>query len=98
MKTKITTKTITYLDYSLSREEQEILAKSNKILNQLLETIEECTGKNMHDFDELLEYFNYIFGEDVGAYHDFTLCGFIDAIIYNSNERFIARQEDYTDD
>lgn len=98
MKTKITTRTVTYLDYTLSREEQEILAKSNKILKQLFGTIEECTGKDMNDFDELIEYFNYVFGEDVEAYHDFTLCGIIDTIIYNSNRRFIASQEDYTND
>lgn len=99
MKTKITTRTVTltYLDYTLSREEQEILAKSNKILRQLFGTIEECTGKDMNDFDELIEYFNYVFDEDVEAY-DFTLCGIIDTIYYNSNRRFIASQENYTND
>lgn len=97
MKTKITTRTVTYLDYTLSREEQEILAKSNKILKQLFGTIEECTGKDMNDFDELIEYFNYVFDEDVEAY-DFTLCGIIGTIIYNNNRRFIASQEDYTND
>lgn len=97
MKTKITTKAVTYLNYSLSREEQEILAKSNKILNQLFETIEECTDNNMNDFDELIEYFNYVFNEDVEAYN-FTLCGIIDTIINHSNDSFIAAQEDYTDE
>lgn len=97
MKTKITTKAVTYLNYSLSREEQEILAKSNKILNQLFETIEECTDNNINDFDELIEYFNYVFNEDVEAY-SFTLCGIIDTIINHSNDSFIAAQEDYTDD
>jgi len=98
MKTKITTRTVTYLDYTLSREEQEILAKSSKILNQLFETIEECTDNNLNDFDELIEYFNYVFGEDIETYHAFTLCGIIDTIVYNSNKRFIASQEDCTDD
>ena len=54
MKTKIFNKITTYLNYSLSREEQEILAKSNKILSELFETIEECTDNNMNDFDELI--------------------------------------------
>ena len=58
MKTKIFNKITTYLNYSLSREEQEILAKSNKILSELFETIEECTDNNMNDFDELIKYYN----------------------------------------
>ena len=94
MKTKISNKITTYLNYSLSREEQEILAKSNKILNELFETIEECTDNNMNDFDELVNYFNYVFNEDVEAYN-FTICGIIDTIINHSNKDFIASQEGY---
>ena len=94
MKTKIFNKVTTYLNYSLSREEQEILAKSNKILNELFETIEECTDNNMNDFDELVNYFNYVFSEDVEAYN-FTICGIIDTIINHSNKDFIASQEGY---
>ena len=100
MKTKIFNKVTTYLNYSLSREEQEILVKSNKILSELFETIEECTDNNMNDFDELIEYFNYVFNEDVEAYN-FTICGIIDTIINHSNKDFIASQEGYegyTDD
>ena len=94
MKTKIFNKITTYLNYSLSREEQENLAKSNKILNELFETIEECTDNNMNDFDELVRYFNYVFNEDVEAYN-FTICGIIDTIINHSNKDFIASQEGY---
>ena len=94
MKQETITKTITYLKYSLSREEQEILAKSNKILSELFETIEECTDNNMNDFDELINYFNYVFNEDVEAYN-FTICGIIDTIINHSNKDFIASQEGY---
>lgn len=94
MKTKIFNKITTYLNYSLSREEQEILAKSNKILSELFETIEECTDNNMNDFDELVEYFNYVFNEDVEAYN-YTICGIIDTIINHSNKDFIASQEGY---
>ena len=94
MKTKISNKITTYLNYSLSREEQENLAKSNKILNELFETIEECTDNNMNDFDELVRYFNYVFNEDVEAYN-FTICGIIDTIINHSNKDFIASQEGY---
>lgn len=98
MKTKITTKAVTYLNYSLSREEQEILAKSNKILEQLFETIEECTDNNLNDFDELVHYFNCVFNEDVETYN-FTLCGIIDTIINYSNTSFIAaEEEDYSDE
>ena len=98
MKTKITTKTATYLNYSLSREEREILAKSNEILNQLFETIEAYTDNNMNDFNELIEYFNYVFNEDVETYN-FTLCGIINAIINHSNISFImAQEEDYSDE
>ena len=100
MKTKIFNKVTTYLNYSLSREEQEILVKSNKILSELFETIEECTDNNMNDFDELIKYFNYVFNEDVEAYN-FTICGIIDTIINHSNKDFIASQEGYegyTDD
>lgn len=98
MKTKTTTKTVTYLNYSLSREEQEILAKSSKILNQLFETIEECIDNNISDFDELIDYFNCVFNEDIEACHNFTLCGVIDTIINHSNDSFIAVQDEYTDD
>lgn len=98
MKKEITTKTTTYLKYSLSREEQEILIKSNKILNQFFGTIEECTGKDISDFDELIDYFNCVFNEDIVACHNFILCGVIDTIINHSNDSFIAVQDVYTDD
>lgn len=97
MKTKITTKTVTYLNYSLSREEQEILAKSNNILEQIFDAIEECSNVDLEDQDELIRYFNDVFNEEVEAYR-FTLCGIIDTIISHSNDSFIAAREDYTDD
>ena len=93
MKTKIFNKVTTYLNYSLSREEQEILAKSNKILNELFETIEECTDNNMNDFDELIEYFNYVFNENVEAYN-FTICGIIDTIINHSDTNIIIQEDE----
>ena len=94
MKTEITTKAVTYLNYSLSREEQEILAKSNKILNELFETIEECGDVDLNDQQELVRYFYNVFGEDVETY-SFTICGIIDTIINHSNTNFIAQEECY---
>ena len=94
MKTKITTKAVTFLNYSLSREEQEILAESNKILNQLFETIEECSNVDLNDQHELVRYFYNVFGEDVETY-SFTICGIIDTIIHHSNTNFNAREESY---
>ena len=52
------------------------------------------TDINMNDFDELVNYFNYVFNEDVEAYN-FTICGIIDTIINHSNKDFIASQEGY---
>ena len=94
MKTEITTKAVTFLNYSLSREEQEILAESNKILNQLFETIEECSNVDLNDQHELVRYFYNVFGEDIETY-SFTICGIIDTIIYHSNTNFIAQEESY---
>lgn len=94
MKTEITTKAVTYLNYSLSREEQEILAESNKILNQLFETIEECGDVDLNDQQELVRYFYNVFGEDIETY-SFTICGVIDTIINHSNTNFIAQEEQY---
>ena len=48
----------------------------------------------MNHFDELINYFNYVFNEDVEAYN-FTICGIIDTIINHSNKDFIASQEGY---
>ena len=94
MKTEITTKAVTLLNYSLSREEQEILAESNKILNQLFETIEECSNVDLDDQHELIRYFHNVFGEDVDT-DNFIICGIIDAIINKSNTDFITQEERY---
>lgn len=94
MKTKITTKAVTYLNYSLSREEQEILAKSNKILEEVFEAIEECTDVDLNNQQELVEYLNNAFNEEVEAY-SFTFCGIIDIILHHSNINFIAKEERY---
>ena len=94
MKTKITTKAVTYLNYSLSREEQEILAKSNKILEQIFDDIEECSNVDLDDQHELIRYFHNVFGEDVDT-DNFIICGIIDAIINKSNTDFITQEERY---
>ena len=94
MKTKFTTKTVTYLNYSLSREEQEILAKSNKILEQILDAIEECSNIDVDDQHELVRYFHNVFGEDVDT-DNFIICGIIDAIINKSNTNFIVQEEHF---
>lgn len=96
MKTKAITKTVTYLNYSLSREEQEILAKSSKILEQVLGTIEDYANVNLNDQQELIDYFYNVFNEDVEAY-SFTICGIIDTIINYSDTNIIV-QEDHTDE
>ena len=94
MKTKFTTKTVTYLNYSLSREEQEILAKSNKILEQILDAIEECSNIDVDDQHELVRYFHNVFGEDVDT-DNFIICGIIDAIINKNNTNFIVQEEHF---
>lgn len=94
MKTKITTKAVTYLNYSLSREEQEILAKSNKILEQIFDAIEECSNVDLDDQHELIRYFHNVFGEDVDT-DNFIICGIIDAIINKNNTDFITQEERY---
>lgn len=94
MKTKITTKAVTYLNYSLSREEQEILAKSNKILEQIFDAIEECSNVDLDDQHELICYFHNVFGEDVDT-DNFIICGIIDAIINKNNTDFITQEERY---
>lgn len=94
MKTKITTKAVTYLNYSLSREEQEILAKSNKILEQIFDAIEECSNVDLDDQYELIRYFHNVFGEDVDT-DNFIICGIIDAIINKNNTDFITQEERY---
>lgn len=92
MKTKATTKTVTYLNYSLSREEQEIMAKSNKILEQVFTAIEECTNIDLNDQQKLVDYFHSAFNEDMENY-GFTICRIIDCIINNSDISFIAEEE-----
>lgn len=94
MKTKITTKAVTYLNYSLSREEQEILAKSNKILEQIFDAIEECSNVDLDDQHELIRYFHNVFGEDIDT-DNFIICGIIDAIINKNNIDFITQEERY---
>ena len=94
MKTKATTKAVTYLNYSLSQEAQEIMAKSNRILEQVLETIEEYTNIDLNDQQELVEYFNKAFDEEIEAY-SFTICGIIDTIINHSDTSFIAQEDRY---
>ena len=93
MKAKTTKKAITYLNYSLSREEQEIMEKCNKILEQVLGTIEDYTNVDLNNQQELIDYFYDVFGEDVEAY-SFSICGIIDTIINYSDTDIIIQEDD----
>ena len=94
MRRNITTKKVTFLNYSLSKEEKEILAKSSDILDQVFDTLEECTDSDLSDQQELVEYFNNILNEDVVS-NCYPLCGIIDAIVNNSDTNFIVQEEFY---
>ena len=57
MKAKTTKKSITYLNYSLSKEEQEILTKSSTILEQVLGTIEDYTNVDLNNLSNLSQIY-----------------------------------------
>lgn len=92
MKREITRKLATYLNYSLSQEEKEILEKSSNILEQVFTAIEECTNIDLNDQQKLVDYFHSAFNEDMENY-GFTICRIIDCIINNSDISFIAEEE-----
>ena len=92
MKKAITTRTVTYLNYSLSQEEKEILAKSSNILGQVFDAIEKCTNIDINDEHDLVTYLSRTFNVDVDDY-TYTICGIIDCIMHNSNTDFIAQQD-----
>ena len=93
MKAKTTKKAITYLNYSLSKEEQEILTKSSTILEQVLGTIEDYTNVDLNNHLDLINYFYDVFGEDVEAY-SFSICGIIDTIINYSDTNIIIQEDE----
>lgn len=92
MKQEATTKTVTYLKYCLSTEEQEILTKSSNILEQVFDIIAEYSTVDLNDQQELINYFHDIFHEDV-VLNCYTICEIIDTIVNNSDISFIAEEE-----
>ena len=94
MKQETITKTITYLKYSLSKEEQEILTKSSYILEQVFDTIAEYSPIDLNDQQELIDYFHDIFHDGI-VLNCYNICEIIDTIVQNSGISFIAKEETF---
>lgn len=92
MKQETTTKTITYLKYSLSKEEQEILTKSSYILEQVFDTIAEYSPIDLNDQQKLINYLDDISPNGV-VLNCYNICEIIDTIVQNSGISFIAKEE-----
>lgn len=91
MKQEAKTKTVTYLKYSLSTEEQEILTKSSSILEQVFATLADYAPIDLNDQQELVDYFHDVFHGAVVT-NCYKICEIIDTIVNNSDISFITEE------
>ena len=94
MKQETTTKTVTYVKYSLSKEEQEILTKSSTILEEVFDIIADYSPVDLNDQQELIDYFYDILPEGV-VLNCYNICEIIDTIAQNGGISFIAKEETF---
>lgn len=92
MKQETIKKMVTYLKYSLSKEEQEILTKSSNILEQVFDSIAEYSPIDLNNHQELIDYFYDILPEGV-VLNCYNICEIIDTIAQNGGISFIAEEK-----